>query len=113
MWELLSFVLFGAMMFVVGGSAIASNWEKRAAETGMFEHKGRWYRVTRVGEPQRSAAEGRRRGHIALHAEHLTDVERAAVLSILKEQGGDECSARDIAAAVAEFDKRRASEDRA
>jgi hypothetical protein len=66
-------------------------------------------------EEPRAAAEGQRpmRWHSSLDARHLSDEDRAAVLAILEEQGGDQCSGRDIAAAIAEFDKRRASEDRA
>jgi hypothetical protein len=41
---------------------------------------------------------------------HLSDEDRAAVLATLKEQGGDERSARNIASAVGEFNRHRVSE---
>jgi hypothetical protein len=50
MWEFFAFVLFGIVTFIVGGCLIASAWEKRAVESGRFEYKDRWYRVTKIEE---------------------------------------------------------------
>lgn len=50
MMEVFAFVMFGALMFIIGGALIATSWEKRAVESGRFEYKHRWYRVTKIEE---------------------------------------------------------------
>jgi hypothetical protein len=67
---------------------------------------------TLLGAAATPVVEGQRvaRGHSSIDAMHLSDGDRAAVLAILKGQGGDERNARDIASAVGEFNRRRVSE---